>query len=69
MLAGLSTLKIRFGWGVETVAGQKPTTFKQLHRINSLGEITIENEQIDASALEDDVSKYLSIFPCASWYR
>lgn len=58
-LAGLSTLGITFGWGVETTAGQKPTTFKQLHRINSIGEITVENEQIDASALEDPVSKYI----------
>ena len=58
-LAGLSTLGITFGWGVETTAGQKPTTFKQLHRINALGEITIENEQIDASALEDMVSRYI----------
>lgn len=58
-LAGLSSLGITFGWGVETTAGQKPATFKQLHRINSLGEINIENEQIDASALEDMVSRYI----------
>ena len=58
-LAGLSTLGITFGWGVETTAGTKPTTFKTLHRINSIGGITIENEQIDASALEDTVSRYI----------
>ena len=58
-LAGLSTLGITFGWGVETTAGEKPATFKQLHRINALGEITIENEQIDASSLEDLVSRYI----------
>lgn len=59
MNAGLSTLGITFGWGAETTAGQKPATFKQLHRINALGEINIENEQIDASTLEDTVSRYI----------
>lgn len=58
-LAGLSTLGITFGYGVETVAGTKPTIFKKLTRINSIGGITIENEQIDASALEDEVSRYI----------
>ena len=57
--AGISTLGITFGYGVETVAGTKPTTFKQLTRINNIGGITIENEQIDASALEDYVSRYI----------
>lgn len=58
-LAGISTLGITFGYGVEETAGQKPTTFNQLTRINSIGGITIENEQIDASALEDMVSRYV----------
>ena len=58
-LAGISTLGITFGWGVEETAGQKPATFKRLNRINSIGEITIENEQIDASAIEDLVSRYI----------
>ena len=58
-LAGISTLGITFGYGVETTAGTKPTSFTQLTRINSIGGITIENEQIDASALEDAVSRYV----------
>lgn len=58
-LAGVSTLGITFGWGVETTAGTKPTTFKELSRINSIGGITIENEQIDASAIKDAVSRYI----------
>lgn len=58
-LAGLSTLGITFGYGVETTAGTKPTAFKLLTRINGIGGITIENEQIDASALEDFVSRYV----------
>ena len=57
-LAGISTLGITFGYGVEETADTKPTTLKQLTRINSIGGITIENEQIDASALEDVVTRY-----------
>lgn len=59
MEAGISALGITFGYGVETTAGTKPTAFTQLHRINSIGGITIENEQIDASALEDFVNRYV----------
>lgn len=59
MEAGISTLGITFGYGTETIAGEKPTTFTQLHRINAIGGITIENEQIDASAVEDLVSRYV----------
>jgi len=58
-ISGVSTLGITFGYGVETAAGTKPTSFKQLNRINAIGGITIESEQIDASALEDAVSRYV----------
>ena len=58
-LAGISTLGITFGYGIEAATGVKPTSFKQLNRINAIGGITIENEQIDASALEDTVSRYI----------
>lgn len=58
-LAGISTLGITFGYGAETTAGEKPSVFTQLTRINAIGGITIENEQIDASALEDAVSRYV----------
>lgn len=56
-LAGLSTLGITFGYGVETTASTKPATFSQLTRINSIGGISITPETIDASALEDSVEK------------
>lgn len=59
-LAGISTLGITFGYGVETTAGVKPTAFTQLTRINSIGGINIEPEQIDASALEDSITKYIN---------
>ena len=57
--AGISTLGITFGYGTETTAGTKPTSFKQLTRINTIGGINIEPEQIDASALEDAITRYI----------
>ncbi len=59
-VAGISSLGITFGYGVETIAGTKPTTFKQLHRINDIGEVTVEPEAIDASALEDAQTKNIA---------
>lgn len=56
-VAGISTLGVTFGYGVETTAGEKPTTFTQLTRINSIGGITIDPQTIDASALEDMVTR------------
>lgn len=58
-VAGVSTLGITFGYGVETTAGTKPTAFKQLTRISAIGGINIEPEQIDASALEDLITRYV----------
>lgn len=57
MEAGLSTLGITFGYGVETEAGKKPTSFKALHRINEIGEINLDPNTIDASALEDFITR------------
>lgn len=58
-VAGLSTLGITFGYGVETTAGTKPTSFKELSRINAIGGINVEAEQIDASALKDAITRYI----------
>lgn len=57
--AGISTLGITFGYGTETTTGTKPTSFTQLTRINAIGGVTIEPEQIDASALEDMITRYV----------
>lgn len=57
MQAGVSSLGIKLAYGVETVQGEKPSLFNVLHRINSIGGITIEPETIDASALEDTVTR------------
>lgn len=59
-IAGLSTLGITFGYGVETTAGQKPGSFTQLTRINSIGGIQITPQTIDASALEDYEDKNIA---------
>lgn len=56
-LAGISSLGVTFGYGIETTAGEKPTSFAQLTRINGLGGITVDTEKIDASALEDFVTR------------
>ena len=58
--AGVSSLGIRLGYGAETEAGIKPTAFIWLERANSIGGISLETEQIDASALEDEISRYIS---------
>lgn len=59
-LAGLSSLKIKFGYGVETTAGTKPAAFKWLERCNNISGIELPVETIDASALEDEVTKYIA---------
>ena len=57
---GLSTLGVTFAYGVETTAGSKPSAFTQLDRINNIGSISMDVEQIDASALEDTQTKYVA---------
>lgn len=59
-LAGVSTIGIEFGYALETTAGTKPSAFTKLTRINSIGGIDLETEQIDASALEDYVTRYVA---------
>lgn len=56
-LAGISTLGVTLSYGSETTAGDKPTDFNELTRINAIGGISITPETIDASALEDFVEK------------
>lgn len=58
-LAGLSSLGVKFGFAVETTAGTKPAAFKWLERCNSVAGIALSTENIDASALEDLVTRYV----------
>lgn len=60
--AGLSTLGVKV-YQAETTGATKVTTaedYSQLTRINSIGEVTITPENIDASALEDMKSRYVA---------
>lgn len=60
--AGLSTLGIKV-WQAETSNSEKVTkaaSYSQLTRINSIGEVAITPETIDASALEDLESRFVA---------
>lgn len=59
-IAGLSTLGVKFGYAAETVAGTQPTSFKWLERCNQIAGITLETENIDASALEDFITRNIA---------
>lgn len=51
---------VKFGYGVETTAGEKPAAFTWLERCNSISGLDLSTENIDASALEDYVTKYVA---------
>ena len=55
--AGVSTLGIKLGYAIGSTM---PAAFTQLTRINAIGGISLETEQIDASALEDYVTRYIA---------
>ena len=60
--AGLSTLGVKV-YQAETTGAEKVTTadeYSQLTRVNSIGEVTITPENIDASALEDLKSRFVA---------
>ena len=59
---GVSTLGIKL-FAAESSDGTKVTTassYSQLTRINSIGEMTLESNSIDASALEDYITHYVA---------
>ena len=58
--AGISTLGVRMLYGVETTAGTKPASFTYLTRVNEIGGINLTAEQIDASALEDEITRNIA---------
>ena len=57
---GLSTLGVKFGYAVESTKNTKPAAFTWLERCNAIDGITLETNQIDASALEDLISRYVA---------
>lgn len=54
---GYSTLGIKFGYSVETAVGEKPSSFTWLERCNNINGINLATEIIDASSLEDYVTR------------
>ena len=59
--AGVSTLGVKLYYCAESSPGTRPTSgYTQLTRINAIGGITQEPEQIDASALEDLVTRNIA---------
>ena len=59
-IPGLSTLGVIFSYAIESTAGTKPAAFVTVERCNAIDGISVENEQIDASALEDSLNKYVA---------
>lgn len=60
--AGISTLGIKL-FGAESTDGAKVTTgasYAELGRINSIGDVSLDPASIDASALEDMVTKRIA---------
>lgn len=56
----LSTIGVKFGWSVETTAGQKPTAFKWIPRCSKIGGLDISREKIDTTCFEDNVKQYIA---------
>lgn len=54
----LTTLGVKYGYAVETEAGKKPAAFKQLERCREISGISLSQEKIDLSCLEDSVKRY-----------
>lgn len=57
---GISTLKMRLGYNIEATPGEAPTEYVWLQRANSIGGIDLSTETIDASAIEDDVTRSIA---------
>ena len=57
-VAGISTIGVQLFYAVEATAGTRPTTgYTELTRINDIAEFNLETENIDASALDDEVTR------------
>ena len=56
---GISSLGVLFGYASGSTMPKAKGAFKQLTRISSIGEIALDTETIDVSALEDFVNCYV----------
>lgn len=59
-IPGISTLKMKLGYAIETTAGVAPTEYLWLQRANTIGGIDLSTETIDASAIEDDKTRTIA---------
>lgn len=59
-IAAVSTLGMKLGYAVETTAGTQPTTFKWLQRATRIGAIDLTTETLDASAIEDLITRSIA---------
>lgn len=60
-VAGISTLKMKVGYAAEATAGTRPTAnYTMLERCVSVGALSITNENLDATALEDEIKRYVA---------
>jgi len=57
-MSDLTTLGVKFGYAVATANGTMPTAFTQLQRCKTIGAITLSQDNIDVTALEDSIKKY-----------
>lgn len=58
-VSGLSTLNMRLAYGAYSSNTSLPASVTAMGRINSIGEIALSQESIDASAIEDTVTQYV----------
>lgn len=69
MDAGLTSLGVKLAWAMESTAGTKPTGsggtgsatiggWYQCLRVNSIGGVSVDPEQIDVSAIVDKLTRY-----------
>ena len=58
---GVSSLKMELGMGALSASDTGPaSSFTKMGRINAIGGIELSQENIDASAISDDVSQYVA---------
>ena len=55
----LSTIGVIFGWAVETIAGTKPTAFKEIEECISIGGVELTSDKLDATPLKSTKKKYI----------